>query len=227
MDSPGFNTQYLERLSTDELINLADKHGLDIPVGIERVFIIEELLFLDKNGIGMTEKAEEHVVLPKQHNISMVEVLVRDPLWAFVFWEIKGYDENAYEHNSDFDGYWLRVIPLKEGGNQPLNSAVDMAASFTVAVGIKNSAWYLGFPPDSGGFFKVELCVQQRENYVALAASKPFKMPRLIEPKNLCSGPAREEEIQSVYRNPLAQLSGVECFSLLRSMDRQLRPRSE
>ena len=222
MDSPLFSTQYLERLSTDELIGLAEKHGLDIPVGIERVFIIEELLCLDRDGIGITEKAEEHTALPTQHNISMVEVLVRDPLWAFVSWEIKGHDEDMYEQNSEFDGYWLRVIPLKEGGNQ-----ADMAASFTVAVGTKNSAWYLGFPPGCGSFFKVELGVQQQESYIVLAASQPFKMPRLIEPRNFSPRHDGDGEIQSVYQNPLAQLSGVERFSLLRSMDRQLRPRSE
>ena len=222
MDFPPLNTQYLEKLSTDELFRLAEKHGIDIPAGIERVFIIEELLYIGKDGVGITEKTEENTTLPKQHNISMVEVLVRDPLWAFVFWEIKGHDEDMYEKTSDFGGYWLRVIPLKEGSNQ-----ADMAASFTVAVGTKNSAWYLGFSPGSGNFFRVELCVQQRENYIVLASSQPFKMPRLIEPKNFSSVHGGDGEIQSVYRNPLAQLSGVEHFSLLRSMDRQLRPRSE
>ena len=206
MDSPGFTTQYLERLSTDELIALAEKNGMDIPFGLDRVFIIEELIYLDRGGIG---KTEEDAALPKQRNISTIEVLVRDPLWAFIFWEIRG-------HNHD-DDFCLRAIPLKEDG-----VSSDMAGSFTVAVGPHDNAWYLGFPPDSGNYFKVELCVPQRESYTALAASRPFKMPRLI-------GPQRSEggEIQAVYRNPLAQLSGAGHYPLLRSMDRQLRPRSE
>ena len=211
MDFPGYKTQYLERLSTDELIGLAEKHGLDMPVGIERIFIIEELLYLDREGIGITEPPWGNTTLPKQHNISTIEVLVRDPLWAFVFWDIKGHDQDMYESNAEFEGYCLRAIPQN-----------DMGALFTVAVGTKNSAWYLGFPPDSENFFKVELCVPQHENYIVLAASRPFKMPRLIRPKR-----DEDKEIQSIYQNPLAQLSGVERFSLLRSVDRQLRSRSE
>jgi len=35
---------WLESLSTAELIKLADSFGIDIPHGLERIFIIEELL---------------------------------------------------------------------------------------------------------------------------------------------------------------------------------------
>lgn len=209
MNSAGYNTQSLERLSTDELVSLAEKNGLDIPAGLDRVFIIEELLYLDRSGMGNTEETGEQTALPKQRNISTIEVLVRDPLWAFVFWDIRGHS-----HNDDF---CLRAIPLKKDGVSP-----DMAGSFTVAVGVQDCAWYLGFPPDSGNFFKVELCVSRGGNLATLATSRPFKMPQLIEPKSEGDG-----EIQVVYRNPLSNMSGVEHFSLLRKMDRQLRPRSE
>ncbi|MCL1837321.1 MAG: DUF4912 domain-containing protein [Treponema sp.] len=205
MDFPGFNTQYLERLSTDELIVLAEKNGLDIPSDLERVFIIEELLYLDRDGIAGAEETGEHTLLLKQYPASIIKVLVRDPLWAFVFWEIKGQSQN--------DDYCLRVIPFKEDGVSP-----DMAGSFTVAVGADDSSWYLGFPPDKGCLFTVELCVSREEGCLVLASSHPFKMPRLIKPKHDGDG-----ELQAVYRNPMAQLSGVERFPLLRSMDRLLR----
>ena len=209
MDSSCYSTQYLERLSTDELVKLAEKNGMDIPPDLERMFIIEELLYLDRGGIGRTEESGEHTALPKQRNISTIEVLVRDPLWAFVFWEIRGHDQDG--------DFCLRAIPLKKDGISP-----DMAGSFTVPVGAHDSAWYLGFPPDGGNYFKVELCVIRGEQYTTIATSRPFKMPRLVESKRDSNG-----EMQAVYRNPLAHISGVECFSLLRSMDRQLRPRDE
>ena len=220
MDSLCHTTQFLERLSTDELFTLAEKHGLDIPPDIERVFIIEELLYLDRDSAGNTEENEENPALVKQNSISVIEVLVRDPMWAFAFWEIKGQDKELYGNDDDFNGYCLRVVPIKEGSNE-----LDMAASFTVAVGKNDSAWYLGFPPDDRRFFKVELCVSNWEDCIVLAASQPFRMPRLIEPRYEGGEHKFDGEIQAVYRNPLAQLSGVEHFSLLRNMDRPLRPR--
>jgi hypothetical protein len=218
---------YLENLSTGELIELAVKNGLDIPPGLERVFIIEELLYLDYNAEGaLAENAhhdinqndvqhnefKEFAMLPKQYHISFIEVLIRDPLWAFVFWEIKAHDRKHYESMASFNGYCLRVTPLKENGHQ-----AEDAASFIVSVGIDDFARYLGFPPNNGRCFKIELGMQAHDYYTTLAESRPFTLPRLIEPTS--------DELTAVYGNPLASLSGVDRFSLVRSEDRQLRPR--
>ena len=216
MDSPCYTTQSLERLSTDELSKLAEKHGLDIPQDIERVFIIEELMYLNEDSGSRAGDIEDIYYIPKKRDISIVEVLVRDPLWAFVFWEIKKHDQDFYEAEPDFEGYCLKVIPLKEGSQQP-----DTAGEYIVSVG-KDNAWYLGFPPDDRRFFKIELCVSGWENLTVLAVSQPFRMPRLIDIRN-----TGDVEIQALYRNPMAQLSGVNRFTMLRNMDRQLRLRGD
>jgi hypothetical protein len=39
-DTPQLSRQLLESLSTGELIKLADDCGIDIPPGLERIFII-------------------------------------------------------------------------------------------------------------------------------------------------------------------------------------------
>jgi hypothetical protein len=235
---------YLESLSTGELIDLADKRGLDIPPGLERVFIIEELLYLDHNE-GNAEQGDifrgdmehhdthhhefrEYVTLPRQYHISFIEVLIRDPLWAFVFWEIKTYDREQFEKAESFEGYCLRVTPLREGPARegaPREDALkegrfqpDEAASFIVAVDKDDNGRYLGFPPDNGRCFKVELCMLNYGNLTALAESRPFTLPCLIEPK-------LNAPVAAVYSNPLAKLSGVDRFLLVRSEDRLLRPR--
>jgi uncharacterized protein len=222
---------YLESLSTGELIDLAAGNGVDIPPGLERAFIIEELLYLTRdpdNRDGETEGAEfcdinhhdthhhgfaEFMILPRQYHVTFIDVLIRDPLWAFVFWEIKANDRSLYENAADFKGYCLRIIPLREDSMEP-----DEAASFMVTVNIGDSARYLGFPPEDGRSFKVELCMLNREDRTALAESRPFRLPRQIKLRP-------DEDLQAVYRNPLAQLSGVDRFSLVHSEDRLLRPR--
>ncbi|MDR2020797.1 MAG: DUF4912 domain-containing protein [Treponema sp.] len=207
---------YLESLTTKELIELADTLGLDIPPGLERIFIIEELLDFsaeqdeeEESPAVLTEIGFlESVPLPKQYNITFIEVMLRDPLWAFVFWEIKTHDREYYENHSDFAGYQIRVSPL----GLPRHEAE--AASFAVSVENEDTAWYLGFPPDHSGLFKVDLCALRGGTVLVLASSDSFRLPKLLH------SPAGAYD-----ENPLIRLSGAEDFQVLRSADRLSRSR--
>jgi hypothetical protein len=208
--------EHLESLSTPELIDLAAQYGLDIPSGIERAFIIEELLYYDHATVNgnhhdaQKDEFKEFAVLPRQYHVSFVEALIRDPLWVFVFWEIKTHDRNAYEKAEDFEGYCLKITPLNEETLEP------GGAAFIVTVDGDDHGRYLGFPPEDGRCFKVEFCLLKGDNCTVIAESRPFTLPRLIEPK-------RDEFVQAVYRNPLALLSGVERFPLIHSEDHLVR----
>jgi hypothetical protein len=232
MDDCRFLRPYLESLSTRELAALADKSGIDIPPGLERIFIIGELLDLEneeepqpeEDGAAPPAKAEylEPVSLPKQYNITYIEVLPRDPLWVFTFWEIKSHDKDIHERAGDFGGYFLKVIPLgKSGGDN----------SFTVSVEPEDTAWYLGFPP-GGGCFRVDLCVLRGDEELVLAASSPFRLPKLLDsPRRGFAGQAGEEtpaaagEGRQKQGGPgrLAALSGLDDLPVLRNSDRLSR----
>jgi len=180
------------------------------------------LMYMEIAGATLQE-VNDLPPLPKHYNISFVETLIRDPLWTFVFWEIKKHDRDFYENSVHFDGYRLRAVPLIEPEFRP-----DMAASFTVAVGKNDCGWYMGFPPNGWRCYKIELCAKQRNEYTVLAESPTFFLPRLIQPR---LEPASrvidiDEEIQALYRNPLAKLSGIDSFLLYRGIDRQSRTRT-
>jgi len=211
----------LESLSTPELVKLAEDFGIDIPPGLERIFIIEELL-LESAYLSEPKTAEddiqiipsytESVVLPKQYNISFVEVIIRDPLWAYVFWEIKSHDRELHENTEDFNGYFLRVIPLIEGEN----NQKSMENFFTVLIDKDDSARYLGFAehsPQTEGRYVIKLGVIRGESEIQLAVSQPFNMPRLIDSTNLCGTDS----------NPLIRLSGAPDFVTINSTDRESR----
>ncbi|GHU64456.1 DUF4912 domain-containing protein [Spirochaetia bacterium] len=214
MEDPVLTRPYLESLATDELIRLADFLGFDIPPGLDRVFVIEELLELTAEEEGTTEDDEEEtplkadlsdtgffeaVALPRQYNITFLEVIIRDPLWAFVFWELKGSDKEIFEKAPDFDGYYLKVSP--QNG--------DRDGVFYVPVGIDDTAWYLGFPATETRRYIVELCAG-RGGEISLVSSSAFTLPSL--PGRLCTG----DEV-------LRRLSGMEDFRILRSGDRVSR----
>ncbi|MDR2501416.1 MAG: DUF4912 domain-containing protein [Treponema sp.] len=212
MDDCRFTWPYLESLATHELAALADKFGIDIPPGLERNFIIEELLDLEYLEDEAAEPAPrvleeayflESVPLPKRYNITFITVLIRDPLWVFAFWEVKAQDKEAHEQAPDFAGYWLRA--------RPDPAPADRDLSFIIPVGLRDNAWYLGFPPE-GGRFRVELCVKRGGLLTVLAASKSFTLPRLFTPQGGAEA-----------WSPLAALSGLDELPILRNEDRLSR----
>jgi hypothetical protein len=214
---------WLESLSTGELIKMADSFGIDIPPGLERIFIIEELLENSEDDkqeatveLEVNPSYSEAVALPKHYNISFIEIVIRDPLWVFAFWEIKGHDREAHENANDFNGYCLRVIPLNEGENIPRSRE----NSFTVAIGADDSARYLGFteqPQQACGRYIVLLCAVRGETEVQLAASAPFDLPRLI----------KHETISGMDQDILVHLSGIQDISTIKSTDRQSRVKGQ
>jgi hypothetical protein len=219
---------YLESLTTRELIRMADREGIDVPPDLDRVFIIQELL--ENDNLEVLPEPEERgrlspVPLPKQYNITYLEVLLRDPLWVFAFWEIKKYDKELFENSEDFEGYCLKVSSIGStlSPDRKTPEAFLSETVFTVSVETEDTAWYLGFPPQGGEFY-VELCVRLRNSRESgrdgtdmslkpLAVSRPFSMPRLFNPS----------ENEETLKNPLIRLSGAEYFSILRNTDRFLR----
>jgi hypothetical protein len=229
----------LERLTNDELVKMADLYGLDIPPGLDRVFIIEELLEIalddwigERDGplegsLIMETGFLEPVPLPKQYNITFIEVIIRDPLWAFAFWEVKGFDKELFEKSQDFGGYYLKVSPWKEPSSRRNFSQAEREGVFTVPVETDDAARYLGFPPaetedERAGRYGVELCAQKGTGEFVLAASQPFRLPPLPRP------PARtaKQETSRLYKNPLICLSGAGDFHIIRNLDRSLRPKT-
>ena len=165
----------------------------------------------------------ESVPLPKQYNITFIEVMIRDPLWAFVFWEIKAQDKEQFERTQEFDGYYLKVSPWVVPEGTPKEEGV-----FRVSVSPGDTAWYLGLSPvveggnprEDQGQYKVELCAGFKGNETVLAVSKPFKLPFLHE---LPAGKEPKAGESRAWENPLVRLSGYEDFHILRNNERLFR----
>lgn len=216
---------WLESLSTDELTKLADSHGIDIPPGLERIFIIEEILEAANTEINESNDVPVEIVpgvtetalLPKQYNISFVEVIIRDPLWIFVFWEIKKHDREITENASDFNGYFLKIIPLDENGAER-QSSEDI---FTVSINNDDYARYIGLAKqasrnsDSGKpvRYTIKLGALRGGTEYHLASCAPFFMPRISE----------NDLIAELNQNPLIHLSGINDLSITKNTDRQSR----
>jgi len=209
----------LESLSISELIKLADIYGVDIPAGLDRIFIIEEILECvssdnrkTKDDIVVNPSYSEAVLLPKQYNISYIQVIIRDPLWAYVFWEIKGHDKEAHENATDFNGYCLRVIPLNESETDQMTKE----NSFTVSVVPSDGARYIGFAEHTSknsGRYIIKLNVLRGDTETQIVSSLPFDLPKLYE----------KETITEMSLSPLIRLSGIHDLTIIKNTDRLSR----
>jgi len=213
-----YSRSHLESLSTGELVELAESIDIDIPPGLERIFIIEELLenfstndTETREEIGINPSYSESVQLPKQYNISFVDVMIRDPLWVYVFWEIKGHDREAYENAYDFKGYILRVVPLDKGETIPKSKD----NSYMVTISTEDSSRYLGFTEQStekssneGNRYIVMIGAVRGDTEHQIAISTPFCLPRLVENNDAFPD-----------QNPLLRLSGIQDFTTIRTTD--------
>jgi len=216
MDDQRLTRSYLETLSTDDLAELAGRLGLDFPPELNRIFVIEELLEAsaddDENGVEGDDLIEDEQAtlsdgLPDRYNVTFIGVLLRDPVWAFAFWEIKASEREEWERASDFGGYRLRVTALPASWTGLENG------SFTVAIGPEDSAWYLCLPK-GGGWYRVDLCVVRDRAETVLASSAPFRVPR-------GSAALPEGDVGAVPS--LLSISGLAEFRVLNSADRQSR----
>jgi hypothetical protein len=232
MEEPSLTRVYLESLASGDLLAIADKLGIDIPDNPDRIFIIEELLDFssgEEGGPFASREPEttdliltESVPMPKQYNITFIEVMIRDPLWAFVFWEIKASEKEQFENDENFDGYYLKVSRLDDNPSGGGDSGL-----FMVPVKSDDTAWYLSLSPafEAGaswadqGQFKVEFCAGSGGIETVLAVSNPVRLPCLPE----LPSAAGKHDAPTAYGNELARLSGCGDFHVLRRNERQLR----
>lgn len=216
MEEQRLSRSYLETLSTDDLAHLARRLGLDLPEDLNRVFILEELLDAsldeeveeDEDALADGAHPNPEEPLPASYNETFIGVLLRDPVWAYAFWEIRQSDRDAYEQDPAFAGYALRVTypTVSKGGAE--------SAPFTIPVSKADSAWYLCLPGGSG-WFRVELLCKRGEREERLAVSAPFKVPR--------GAPSPEIFEAKGDAPPLYTLSGLDELKVLQGGDRESR----
>lgn len=110
---------HLETLSSADLIALADDYGIDIPDNLNRRFIIGELLEVAEEYKRAAPPApvmnvdgdvpEESAELPASFNETEISVILRNPAWAFVYWDISADALKRISESPRFKNMVLRV----------------------------------------------------------------------------------------------------------------------
>ena len=206
MESMNSSRSYLETLSSADLIKLADEHGIDIPDDLNRRFIIGELLEISEE-MGSEKHSEMQEVdspddetgfLPLSYNETEIDVVLRIPAWAYVWWDISESDFKKATENPDFKNFVLRLSYF----DSPETNVPK--ESFDIQISLEDREKFVLLSADKK-FFRIDLvALFDGKDSDNLAVSKKMEIPsenRLA----LIAVPGRELDIPEI-----ARISGME-----------------
>lgn len=216
MDTNLLSLQHLETLSSADLIAIADDYGIDIPDNLNRRFIIGELLEIgeeleqEQNSApnemveDESQKIEVSGELPESFNETEIQVVLRNPVWAYVYWDISQVDlkslENGSPNNSSFSKFSHFALRVSYFENPDDQNPVDF---FDVNLDKTTRAQYV-LLENGRKFFRVDLVAFFDDGaYDNLAVSRKVKLPAI--PRILKNSKPGDE----LHLPPLVRLSGM------------------
>ncbi len=201
---------YLESLSTDELLKLCDIYGLFVPKDLNRNFVIEELLYSDEAEDAMSDTTSSSEILaefiqkreeeededfdyetefkPKKnkkmklsYNLTGIHILLRDPMWLFAFWDFSKKEFKDITEQIDFDTFVLRISLFSEDNKNEPYEYYDIE----VDKNDRSRYFYLSF---DDVLTRVDLCARfiTDENIKIISESNFIHLNRSNIPSKLC-----------------------------------------
>ena len=139
MERINITRSYLETLSSEDLNNLADDYGIDMPEDLNRRFVISELLEAaaeyDKPPIPDLQESEkkankaQQTELPASYNENKVYAVLCNPVWCYVCWDIKNSDFHKIAKMPSFDGFVLHVFCFTDTSDKKPADEFDISVA--------------------------------------------------------------------------------------------------
>lgn len=179
MDVENINREYLETLSYAGLVKLADEYGVDVPEDLDRRFLLCELLEIIEETkryeetsmvISSEESNSREDALPKGYNETQISCILRNPVWAFVFWDISESDTAMLRSLSDCR-LFIRVCSLPSATEFTPEEVFEIEADSNV------TEQYVLIPAGKR-FIRVELIYVNGTNREILAFSPVVEIPK-------------------------------------------------
>lgn len=204
MNTEKINRSYLETLSFSDLSNLADEYGVDIPENFDRRLLIGEILEITEESksnhaesmvISSDNSVENSEELPKNYNETQISCILRNPVWAFIFWNISESDILKLREIEDYS-LMIRVCVLSS------LEELTPIESFEVNASVNTQEQYILLPAGKK-YFRFELVYISGNTGKVLAFSPVVKIPQGSEALNDFQ-PGKENDY-----SPIIQLSGI------------------
>lgn len=180
MSDTKLNRAYLETLPSADLIALADELGIDIPESLNRRFIIGELLeaaeeFGDNDNELIDSSDLKTVDLPETYNETVISAVLRNPVWIFVYWDMKKDHISLVRKSSKIQSLGLRVNMFSR------DNPDAVADYFDVPITLDDRNRYV-LLPSGFGFVRIDFVVNMEgETCEVLANTGLVTLPYVPE----------------------------------------------
>jgi hypothetical protein len=193
----------LQNLSLEALQEIASRVEISFYQNIDRETLVEHILDAQEedkserensNNAAMRVKEKKFVIvkddeeksegpdefpLSESYNETKITLLLRDPLWAFAYWDFKFADVEKIQSNPGSNLY-IRVFQVdsenirKKHANGP----------FEIPVKLTDRKWYINLPT-TGVRYSAVLIVRYRQKERVLCSSNTIDSPKIsIDPTN-------------------------------------------
>lgn len=110
-----------------------------------------------KFDVSMADDARsvdsEDPILPERYNETKITLLLRDPQWAFAYWDVQDSLLTSYKRKTGFEKLFLRVYELS-----PNDFMMKVLDFFDIPVKLTDNKWYINLPK-AGRDYYIELMV--------------------------------------------------------------------
>lgn len=197
----------LETLSFESLKAIAAREGIDVPDGVERILVIDLLLEIaedrkeeqdsrNNNPVRIQKKKYDVSLnkdfvqiqdgddsnLPENYNTNRIVMLLRDPSWGYVYWDVKGGSLGAALEDLRGEQALLRVLRFKNDGKK--KAPGKLLDSYDIPLGPEDRGWYIN-NPNQDSFYQVELVIQGEDCEHVLVRSNLVRVPRAVTKEDL------------------------------------------
>ncbi|TVR68303.1 MAG: DUF4912 domain-containing protein [Spirochaetaceae bacterium] len=192
----------LEELSLQALFTLANQNGLELGPDTDRFSVIEELTelisenqedrernnsvtvriqqkkfaLINDDDTPLTGEQLDRFELPPEYETNRITLLLRDPHWAFTYWDLNSGKRREYSESTRFDGLFLRILEVESE-----NEEIVIRDSFEIPVQLSDSSWYIHIPRQKTSY-RIQLVGRNNHRRELLAVSNRIYVPRASLP---------------------------------------------
>jgi hypothetical protein len=185
------NGEILQSIPIEELVALAREEGYEEGGAADRAtlteFILENLedrdreqeqenspsVRVEESKYRITDRApvecagSEIYPIADRYNQKKIVFMVRDPHWAFAYWEL---DNKAYDTNPDNEEGAQLILRVYEAGS-------TQHPCFDIPIQFSDTSWYIYLPNQDCSYI-LDLGIVSQTGYLSLARSNTIHTPR-------------------------------------------------
>ena len=115
---------------------------------------------------------ENEYAIPEHYPKTSIQLLLRDPYWAYAYWDINQFDLKTLLEKNPEQLFFLRVYEMMS----KTSDIHDSLSSFEIPVKAEDSSWYINLP-NPGRRYQVDLISVTEEEEMLYCRSHLIESP--------------------------------------------------